>query len=199
MARWPTLAPVRDRHVRLQLVHDREHYTLLVDQLMRHARVSLWIATANVKDLHIEAPIGSRSRARGRYQSIVSMLADLVRRDVEVRILHAGNPSRRFDAARRRIDDAVSDAIELRQCPRTHFKMIASDGTHLYLGSANLTGAGLGAKGDSRRNFETGIVTDDEALLDDMQARFDRIWSGRACAGCRLRAQCPAPLDGEAA
>jgi hypothetical protein len=65
----------------------------------------------------------------------------------------------------------------------------------LYLGSANFTGAGLGAKAEGRRNFELGIVTDDDLLLDAIQARFDRIWTGRECGNCRLRALCPAPLD----
>lgn len=198
-AGWKLIDPVPNRPVSLRLVHDREHYELLVNRWIREARVAVWIATANVKDLHVEAPIGSRARARGRYRSIVTLFADLVQRGVEVRVLHAGTPSRSFDGARRGLDDAVSDGVELRQCPRIHFKMIAADGEHLYLGSANLTGAGLGAKSDTRRNFETGIVTDDEEMLDEMQARFDRIWSGGACAGCRIRAQCPAPLDGEAA
>lgn len=187
------------RRVALELIHDREHYATVVDRLVRRAEVSVWIATANVKELHVEAPVGSRARARGRYQSIVTLFADLARRGVELRLLHATNPSRRFEAARRRLEDRLSDAIELRQCPRTHLKMIAVDGSQLYLGSANLTGAGLGAKGDARRNFETGILTEDEGLLDAMQERFDRIWSGRACAGCRLRAECPGPLDGETA
>jgi phosphatidylserine/phosphatidylglycerophosphate/cardiolipin synthase-like enzyme len=181
--------------VHLELVHDRDHYDRVVDRHLRDARVSVWIATANVKDVHVAAPIGSRARARGRYESIVRLLADLARRDVEVRVLHAGRPSSRFEVQRRRLDDPLADAVELRQCPRVHFKMIAVDGRFLYLGSANLTGAGLGAKGDARRNFETGILTSDEALLDAMQARFDRIWRGAACAGCRVRAQCPAPLD----
>ena len=74
--------------------------------------------------------------------------------------------------------------------------MIAIDGALLYLGSANFTGAGLGAKGDGRRNFEMGILTDDDGLLDQAQERFDRIWRGAECAGCRLRGECPAPLDG---
>jgi len=187
------------RRIALRLVHDREHYDTVVDRLMRQARVSLWIATANIKELHLEAAVGTRARARGRYQSIVTLLADLVRRGVEVRLLHATRPSRRFLAARRRLSDRISDGIELRQCPRTHFKMIAVDGAQLYLGSANLTGAGLGAKGEQRRNFETGILSGDEELLDEMQARFDRIWTGGACTGCRLRGECPAPLDGEAA
>jgi phosphatidylserine/phosphatidylglycerophosphate/cardiolipin synthase-like enzyme len=73
--------------------------------------------------------------------------------------------------------------------------MIAVDGRLLYLGSANFTGAGLGAKGDHRRNFEAGIVTDDDWLLDEMQATFDRIWQGGHCPGCRVRSECPQPLD----
>ncbi len=55
------------------------------------------------------------------------------------------------------------------------------DGSLLYLGSANFTGAGLGAKGESRRNFEAGILTDDDGLLDELQAGFQAIWSGAEC------------------
>jgi phosphatidylserine/phosphatidylglycerophosphate/cardiolipin synthase-like enzyme len=83
----------------------------------------------------------------------------------------------------------------MRLCPRVHMKIIAIDGRLLYLGSANLTGAGLGAKGDGKRNFELGILTEDEAMLDATQARFDAIWRGRECAGCQLRRVCPKPID----
>ena len=70
------------------------------------------------------------------------------------------------------------------------------DGALLYLGSANWTGAGLGAKGTGRRNFELGLVTDDHSLLDQVQGMFDGLWRGAGCAGCRLREVCGAPLDG---
>jgi hypothetical protein len=69
------------------------------------------------------------------------------------------------------------------------------DGALLYLGSANWTGAGLGAKGSGRRNFELGIVTDDTELLDQVQALYERIWSGGECGACKLRAECPGPLS----
>jgi phosphatidylserine/phosphatidylglycerophosphate/cardiolipin synthase-like enzyme len=69
------------------------------------------------------------------------------------------------------------------------------DGEQVYLGSANWTGAGLGAKHADRRNFELGFLTSDERLLDAAQEAFDRIWRGRACGGCRVREQCPMPLD----
>jgi phosphatidylserine/phosphatidylglycerophosphate/cardiolipin synthase-like enzyme len=74
-------------------------------------------------------------------------------------------------------------------------KLVAVDGRLLYLGSANFTGAGLGAKGEGRRNFEMGLLTDDDVWLDAAQARFDAIWSGSECKGCRLRRECPKPID----
>ncbi len=75
-----------------------------------------------------------------------------------------------------------------------HLKLLAVDGTELYLGSANLTGAGLGAKADARRNFELGVTTTDHVLIDAAQRRFDRIWTGAECKGCQIRRR-PAPLD----
>jgi phosphatidylserine/phosphatidylglycerophosphate/cardiolipin synthase-like enzyme len=175
---------------RLALLRDRQHYDELVTA-MRGAEVSLWIASANLKDVRVEAPIGTRARTKGRYVSLLGLFGELRTRGVELRLLHAAPPSRPFRAelARTKLAGAV------RQCPRVHLKMVAVDGALLYLGSANFTGAGLGAKNDGRRNFEAGILTDDEQLLDEMQSAFDDIWSGRACGGCRMRSLCPAPID----
>lgn len=183
------------RHVTLRLLRDAEHYDEVIARGIERARVSVWVATANLKDLRVEAPVGTRARASGRYVSIVERFADLAARGVDIRVLHATDPSRPFRAQLGRLAAARQRGISIRQCPRVHLKMIAIDGALLYLGSANFTGAGLGAKGDGRRNFEAGIITDDEHLLDEMQATFQRIWSGRACKGCRLRSACPAPLD----
>ena len=83
----------------------------------------------------------------------------------------------------------------MRLCPRVHLKLIVIDGALMYLGSANFTGAGLGAKGAGRRNFEMGVTMEDDVLLDLVQARFDAIWSGAECPGCRRRNVCPSPLD----
>jgi phosphatidylserine/phosphatidylglycerophosphate/cardiolipin synthase-like enzyme len=184
------------RTVDLSVVVDGDHYEILVQKVMREARVSLWIATANVKEMRVEAPLGTVARSKGRYVSVLDTFDELLKRGVEIRFLHAGVPSRAFreELAKR---TTLARRLAMRQCPRVHLKMIAVDGSELYLGSANFTGAGLGAKGEGRRNFELGILTHDDVLLDVAQARFDRIWSGKDCAGCRLRAVCPAPLDGK--
>ena len=183
------------RRVDLQLIRDRAHYDDVVMGAIARARVSVWISTANVKGLRVEAPAGTRARARRAYVSVLEMLAGLASRGVELRLLHAGVPSRAFRADLARQRGLTTGGLAMRRCPRVHLKMIAVDGAQLYLGSANFTGAGLGAKSDRRRNFEAGVLTDDDLLLDEMQGTFDAIWTGRECGRCALRAVCPAPLD----
>jgi len=179
----------------LSLLSDREHYDDLVLESLCRARVSIWIATANMKDVHIEAPVGTAARARGRYVSLLEQFVSLVRAGVEIRMLHGATPSRRFRASLAAARELVAPAFELRQCPRVHLKLVVVDGASVYLGSANFTGAGLGAKAEGRRNFEMGVVVEDDVLLDTVQSRFDRIWSGRECGACQLRSICPKPLD----
>jgi phosphatidylserine/phosphatidylglycerophosphate/cardiolipin synthase-like enzyme len=186
------------RRVEIRLIRDRAHYVEVVMDAIARAKVSVWIATANVKGIRVEAPLGTRARARGAYVSVLELLDGLAARGVELRLLHAGVPSRAFQADLRAARRLAAGALAMRRCPRVHLKMIAVDGALLYLGSANFTGAGLGAKGERRRNFEAGILTDDDVLLDEMQGVFDAIWSGKECKGCALRAVCPAPLDAPA-
>ena len=192
--RLPEL-PSGFRQAALDLVADSRHYDAVVLPALRNARVSLWIATANLKDVHIEAPIGTRARAAGRFMSATESFEELSARGVEIRILHGGIPSRPFRASLARRRGLKPPRFELRHCPRVHLKMMVVDGASLYLGSANFTGAGLGARGEGKRNFELGIATEDDVLIDAAQLRFDRIWTGRECGSCKLRNECPGPLD----
>jgi phosphatidylserine/phosphatidylglycerophosphate/cardiolipin synthase-like enzyme len=190
------------RPVSLALVAGRGHYESVVKAAMNAER-SLWIATANLKELMVEderARPGKR-RALGRlgeFRSVLQVFEEQVARGLEIRILHASPPSRPFREEQRRLPGLrrpARGALELRMCPRVHFKAVIVDGTMIYLGSANWTGAGLGAKGEGRRNFEIGFVSRDDMLLDEIQAYFDNIWQGTRCLSCRLRDDCPRPLD----
>jgi phosphatidylserine/phosphatidylglycerophosphate/cardiolipin synthase-like enzyme len=191
----------QQRPVNLALIAGRGHYEAVVKAAM-NAEHSLWIATANLKELMVEderARPGRRRTAsrRGEFRSILEVLAEQVGRAVEIRILHASAPSGPFRAELRRqpsLRRPARGAFELRLCPRVHFKAVIVDGALLYLGSANWTGAGLGAKGEGRRNFELGFVSRDDLLLDEVQAYFDRIWRGAECGACKLRDRCPKPL-----
>ncbi|MCR5125274.1 MAG: hypothetical protein K6B43_08800 [Treponema sp.] len=50
-------------------------------------------------------------------------------------------------------------------CPRVHFKIIIFDLKTAYVGSANLTGAGLGMKGENTRNFEAGVLSSNKDFV----------------------------------
>jgi phosphatidylserine/phosphatidylglycerophosphate/cardiolipin synthase-like enzyme len=176
------------RPARVRLVQDREHHDLVIEAV-RGARRSVWISTANLKELRVPG------RGGGRYVPVLDVFDGLARDGVELRMLHASLPSRAFRSdfdARPRL---VGGGLRLRQCPRVHMKVVVIDGALLYLGSANWTGAGLGAKGTGRRNFELGLLTSDLQLLDEVQGLYDRVWRGGHCQGCKLRELCPAPLD----
>ncbi|MBK8236950.1 MAG: phospholipase D family protein [Deltaproteobacteria bacterium] len=174
----------------MRAVWGTEHYELVVRRVLA-ARTSVWIATANVKELMVE-PHG---RPRARYHSVLAEFDRLARDGVELRLLHAGLPSGPFRAQFDALPRLVAGGLALRQCARVHMKTVVVDGSWAYVGSANWTGAGLGAKADGRRNFELGFVTTQEGTLDAVQAHFDRIWRGGECSDCRLRGSCEAPLD----
>ena len=65
----------------------------------------------------------------------------------------------------------------------------------MYLGSANLTGAGFGAKADGKRNFEMGIWTESAELIDAVLEQFNALWEGERCRTCRRKDVCPVPLE----
>lgn len=184
------------RPVRLSLIGGRGHYEAIVGAVM-DARVSVWIATANLKELMVEdANVRpGRRRGRARWRSVLEVFDELAERGVELRVLHGGFPSQAFRDEFDRHPRLVAGGLDLRQCPRVHLKAVIVDGRQLYLGSANWTGAGLGAKGEGRRNFELGLFTHDEQLLDEVQALFDHLWHGGECASCARRDVCEVPID----
>jgi phosphatidylserine/phosphatidylglycerophosphate/cardiolipin synthase-like enzyme len=178
-----------DANFRGKLVSGRALYDEVIAGGLARAKESVWIATANVKELFVERP----GLGRRRVASVVGLLADLHGRGVELKLLHAELPSRRFRAAFDRQAALVKGGLQMKQCPRVHMKVVIVDGAWLYMGSANFTGAGLGMKGDDKRNFELGFVTEDFELLDRVQAMFDGLWRGEPCVSCKLRELCPDP------
>lgn len=84
--------------------------------------------------------------------------------------------------------------LERVMCPRVHFKIIVIDQKICYVGSANLTGAGMGMKSPYRRNFEAGITTDASDIVNAVIEEFDKVWRGGECKKCQRHKYCPDPI-----
>jgi phosphatidylserine/phosphatidylglycerophosphate/cardiolipin synthase-like enzyme len=167
--------------VMLDFITDRQIYEKVICERVRKARQFLWIATADLKDLHVDKG--------DRMVPFLEILSDLVRRKVEIRLLHAKEPGPAFRKDFDRYPNLIT-GMERILCPRLHFKAVVIDGQFAYTGSANLTGAGMGAKSEHRRNFESGIITDDPTIVGKIMAQFDTIWTGAHCPPCQRKNYC---------
>ena len=171
-----------------ELVVDQQHYQRIVREGILRAGVSLDVMTADFKAMLVPAAGAGRREA----PSIVEVFRRLAAKGVEIRLLHAGTPS---SSALRELKRALPAGLTIRRCPRLHAKAVVVDCRAMYLGSANLTGAGLGAKADGRRNFEMGLWTESQELIDAVLDQFNALWEGRRCDGCRRKDVCPVPLE----
>lgn len=170
----------------IDFISDIDHYDMVLNLAARAGR-SLWIGTADVKDLYV-----SIDRCP---MPFLGLLARMLSQGVDVRLLHAKKPGRPF---REDFDRylVLARRLERALCPRVHFKIIIIDHKIAYVGSANLTGAGMGMKSPQRRNFEAGILTDEPALVYAAMEEFDKVWRGAECSKCQRRQFCPDPIVG---
>ncbi len=112
---------------------------------------------------------------------------------MEVRLIHAKEPGPNFREDFDRYPRLVT-MLERVMCPRVHFKIIVIDQAVCYVGSANLTGAGMGMKSATRRNFEAGVLTDIPSIVDNAANEFDKVWCGSECRNCQRKNVCPDPI-----
>jgi len=164
----------------IKYIQNEQHYKEVLAKASG-VKESLWIGTADIKDLYLGD------------EPFLGVIADLLRKGVDVRLIHAKEPGPIF---REEFDrhPVLFRKLQRILCPRVHFKMMVFDYREAYIGSANLTGAGIGAKGANKRNFEAGILTDEFELLEACTDQFDKVWTGSHCRSCLRREVCGAPI-----
>jgi len=170
----------------VSIILNEDHLSGALSSALESCRHRLFIATADVKNVHLPRGDG------GDAESILEVFEHLAKRRVEIRLLHSGIPSGPLLES---MKEGLPANLTMRRCPRLHAKAIIADGRWMYLGSANLTGAGLGAKSPQRRNFEAGICTDEPALIDAVTDMLESIWNGGRCGECARKRHCPVPLE----
>lgn len=171
-----------------RLVLNEEIHEVVFKDLIPSARRFVWIASADLKDLHYQ-------RTAKKFDTFLALFDDLVGEGIEIRLIHAKEPGPRFRKDFDRFPRLIeSDAFERVLCPRNHMKCVIVDGARAFLGSANLTGAGMGAKSTTRRNFECGMLVEEPGAVKDLMQLFDDIFIGEYCLKCDRRDVCPDPI-----
>ena len=127
----------------IKYIADENHYKEVLS-LVGKAKQTVWIGTADIKDLYVDN------------KPFLALIASLL------------------------------------------FKFIIIDSTIAYVGSANLTGAGMGMKSPRKRrsalplcsakNFEAGILTDDPEMVEAAIEQFDNVWIGKFFASSSINA-----------
>ena len=165
-------------------ISNSSHYKEVLSRVLS-VKQTLWIGTADIKDLYVNVD--------GEVKPFLEIIAQLIRRGVEVRLIHAKEPGQNF---REDFDKypVLFDRLERVLCPRVHFKILVFDCKEVYIGSANLTGAGIGMKAETTRNFEAGILTDDPEIVEQAMNQFDDVWIGKHCQACKRKDACLDPI-----
>ena len=165
-------------------ISNEAHYDQVIERI-KTVKKTLWIGTADIKDLYVKDGRGTKP--------LLEVLSDLSKRGVEIRLIHAKEPGPAF---RQDFDKypALIEGIERVLCPRVHFKIIVFDLKAAYVGSANLTGAGLGMKGENTRNFEAGILSTNRDFVKNAAEQFDSVWMGARCKACKRKEFCGDPI-----
>ncbi|MDD5672984.1 MAG: phospholipase D family protein [Chitinivibrionales bacterium] len=164
-----------------EFITDTQIYKKVLQEAVPKAQKFLWLGTSDLKDLYV-----AKQRKMAPFLEILS---DLVKDGVQVRLIHAKEPGPAFRQDFDRYKNLV-EGIERLLCPRIHFKTVVVDGRFAYSGSANLTGAGMGAKSENKRNFESGFITDDPKIIQQIMEQFDRLWMVEHCSSCRRKQFC---------
>ena len=162
-------------------ISNRDIYHRVIQKMVVEADQFVWIATADVKDMYVKQ--GSRM------VPFLGVLSGLIEKGISVRLLHAKDPGPNFREDFDKFPPLIA-GLERMLCPRVHLKSVIVDGVIAYTGSANLTGAGMGAKSENRRNFESGVVSDDPAMVKSIMDQFDRVWIGAHCEPCQRKQYC---------
>ncbi len=164
-----------------EFITGRQIYSRVIQERIPRAERFVWIGTSDIKDMYVEKS--------GSMVPFLEILASLAKKNVSIRLIHAKEPGPAFREDFDRYPVLIK-GMEKLLCPRVHFKCVIIDGKFAYTGSANLTGAGMGAKGPDNRNFESGIITTNPQFISDIMDQFDSVWMGKYCKQCRRKEYC---------
>lgn len=171
------------------IVND-EHYDEVIERI-RNARRSIVVMIANFKKFRLKPAKGKNYNDGTPF---LKMLIEKAKSGVSVKALCSSTSYGMDQELEMYYDKKAPKTFQYKQCVRSHIKMIIIDDCYAYIGSANVTGAGLGQGNYTPGNFEMGILTTDPGIIDKAKNEFEAIWNGNYCKNCHRRDACVKPM-----
>lgn len=160
-----------------RLITNEEHYDEVVKR-MCEAKSSIKIMTANFKRFRLK-PTSKQGVNYNDGTPFIEYLMDKAVEGISVQII-CSNPSASFIEEWQECYRLKGnpERFEYMFSDRNHAKVYIVDDKIAYIGSANVTKAGIRQLNDA--NYEAGILTDDPELVSSIKEFFSMVWEQKS-------------------
>ena len=164
------------------------HYEEVIERICA-AKSSIRIMTGDFKRFKLK-PTAKQGKNYNDGTPFIKHLMEKAEKGIAVQII-CSRPSKSFKEEY----DALYERIKPKNfriyfCERNHSKVVIVDNKVAYVGSANVTPAGLAQGIMSPGNFEAGILTENHQFISQLNTLFSKIMNGDYCYNCHLANKC---------
>lgn len=171
------------------LIINEKHYQEVLQRICT-AKTSIKIMTADFKRFNLK-PTGSQGKDYKDGTPFIKYLMSKAVQGVSVRII-CSRPSTTFTEEWKEYYRQMMNPtlFKYKYCNRNHAKIVIVDDRFAYIGSANVTPAGLGQGIFTPGNFEAGIITEELSVISSAKELFSMIWNDNYCTNCHRADNC---------
>lgn len=164
------------------------HYEEVIERICA-AKSSIRIMTGDFKRFKLK-PTAKQGKNYNDGTPFIKHLIEKAGKGIAVQII-CSRPSKSFKEEY----DALYEKIKPKNfriyfCERNHSKVVIVDNKVAYVGSANVTPAGLAQGIMSPGNFEVGILTENHQFISQLNTLFSKIMNGDYCYNYHLANKC---------